>query len=271
MSISTEQAGYYIGPDDDLAMTMELMNMADKPRDAILTMTYEFVPSFPEGFDKVKSYWLDINGCGSSSFPAKPEETFEYSSPPWKSPSAGRVLFSLSHLHDGGTHAELMKNGEVVCNAKARYASCGGDDSSASSAGMEHISSISDCADLGSTEPGDEWSIAAYYDTTKHRPMTNMDGSLEPVMGISLVYVTETAGPSAPPRHMHHGHHGSRRLKIVLACGILAGSVTLMVLWVKIKGGPVRQFFPHRQQAVSLRDADTKMGLPLLAEEQYED
>jgi hypothetical protein len=47
------------------------MNMVDYSRDAVLTMTWEYIPSVPAGFDKVKPLWLDIGGCGSSDLPAK--------------------------------------------------------------------------------------------------------------------------------------------------------------------------------------------------------
>jgi hypothetical protein len=43
--------------------------------------------------------------------------------------------------------------------------------------------------------------------------MTNMDGSLELVMGIALVYVTEET--SHNHHHHHHNHH--RALRSVLA------------------------------------------------------
>ena len=54
-AFSNEKAGYYVGPDDRVAMAAELMNMAMEPRDAILTMSYEYIPTVPKHFSKVKS------------------------------------------------------------------------------------------------------------------------------------------------------------------------------------------------------------------------
>src|ERR1700761_5707882 len=123
MKILTEQsrnekAGYYIGLDDQIGMVAELMNMAMEPREAILTMTYEYIPTVPNDFNKVKSYWLDIGGCGSSSFPAFEKASFEYHSPGWKSKVTGRILLIISHIHDGGINNEIRKNGEVICDSK---------------------------------------------------------------------------------------------------------------------------------------------------------
>jgi hypothetical protein len=56
---------------------------------------------------------------------------------------------------------------------------------------VEHISSLSTCYNVGSFKAGDEWSLTAYYNTSEYMPMQNTDGSLEPIMGISLVYFVE--------------------------------------------------------------------------------
>ena len=239
---------------------VELMNMADQPRDAILTLTYEYIPSLPKGFDKVKSYWLDIGGCGSSELPAEPDTTFEYSSPHWKSNSTGRVTCIVNHLHDGGTHIELTKNGKVICDAKAMYGTTSGDPVSMS-AEPEHISHMSDCTDLGPTKPGDDWSITAYYNTSKYTPMTNMDGSLEPVMGISLVYVAEMD-------HHHHRHH--RQRNVILGCAIVTVLLALMMFWFKMKGRSLRDFIPGRKRGFLLGEPDRKFNVPLLSEEYHD-
>jgi len=253
-------------------MIAELMNMNDEPRDAILTLTYEYIPSVPSGFDKVKSYWLDIGGCRSSEFPAESNAIFQYSSPPWKSHSAGRITFIASHLHDGGTHIEVKKNCKVICDAKAVYGLCdSGVDSISTNANMMHISSISECTDLGSVQPGDEWSITAYYDTSKHSPMTNMDGSLEPVMGISLIFVAEQAiGAPEPAPHHDHPHHHHRVRNIVLGFSILAGAIVLLTIWARRNGRPIEKVFLRWKQDKPVKGADVNEGLPLFSEEYHD-
>lgn len=216
---SAEKAGYYIAPYENIGFITELMNMADTPRAAYLTVTFEFIPGMPVAFSKAQSVWLDIGGCRSSSLPAKPDARFEYTSPVWTAPSgadavSGRVTFVAGHLHDGGTRLEVVRNGDVVCVTEAEY-SCGNSLGAEDLArrhehehehehgnlevdegmpGMNmsgmHISRMTACENVGSVREGDRWSVTARYDTKMHEPMVNADGSLEPIMGIALIYVS---------------------------------------------------------------------------------
>jgi hypothetical protein len=98
------------------------MNMVDDSRDAVLTVTWEYIPSVPAGFDTVKPLWLDIGGCGSSDVPAKANQAFQYTDPsPWTSNFAGRITGMGGHLHDGGTHLIATKNNTVLCDFVATY------------------------------------------------------------------------------------------------------------------------------------------------------
>jgi hypothetical protein len=202
------------------------MNMVDDPRDAVLTMTWEYIPSVPSGFDKVKPLWLDIGGCnGSSDQPAKANQAFQYTDPtPWKSNFTGRITWMGGHLHDGGVHLTVNKNNKLLCDCIATYGQNpayvdGGSTTTMASsmagmsmgtstsmpqststgmAGMNmgsdtvHISSISSCSNAGTIAIGDTLSVTAYYNSSKYSLMTNTDGSLAPIMGISIVYVADT-------------------------------------------------------------------------------
>jgi len=237
-------------------MIAELMNMAMEPRKAFLTMTYEYIPTVPTDFSMVKSYWLDIGGCGSSSFPAKEKEAFEYSSPGWTSSTTGRIVLAISHLHDGGINTEILKNGKVICYSEASYGVC---DYQAS-----HISHISKCTNLGAMKPGDEWSITAYYNTSKHTPMTNMDGTLEPVMGIALVYVAEETRHHHHHHHYHHHLNHHRALMIIFGCvGLVAAVMTLVLRRMKIEDKTLREVF-LKKKAIRLGHVDGEERQSLL-------
>lgn len=99
------------------------MNMVDYSRDAVLTVTWEFIPSVPAGFDKVKPLWLDIAGCNrTSDEPAKANQAFQYTdSAPWTSNFTGRITAVGGHLHDGGIHLTVNKNNKVICDCVAVY------------------------------------------------------------------------------------------------------------------------------------------------------
>jgi hypothetical protein len=201
----TSKTGYYIAPNENIGFFAELMNMVDTPRAAYITMTFEFIPGMPSGFSQAQSMWLDIGGCGSSSLPAKAHTHFDYSSPKWTVPSglSGKVTFVAGHLHDGGTRLEVVRNGDVVCVSKAEYGCEGAeleprqghDDPAEGMPRMNmssmHITHMTSCENAARVEKGDQWSVAAHYNTALHEPMVVADGSLEPIMGIALVYVAE--------------------------------------------------------------------------------
>ena len=189
-------AGYYIGPTDQIGFEAELMNELMDPQTAVVTITYEHIPSPPSQFAKVTPIWLDVGNCNGSDVPALANTTFEYTMNPWKSTLQGRITAMGSHLHDGGVNLVTTKNNETtLCNAIASYGqtpgyiesggtsvSSGMDGMPMDNMTMTHVSSISTCND-GTIGVGDMISITANYDFTKHMGMLNSDGSLMPVMG----------------------------------------------------------------------------------------
>ena len=259
---SSRKAGYYVGASDQIALSVDLMNMLDTPQDGIVfTITYEFIQSPPD-FKPVTLYWLDIGGCGSSDRPAYPDTVFNYSSPLVKNTLPGSIVFIGGHLHDGGTHIELMRNREAYCTMNAtydsyRYLSTGGEL-------MEHISSIATCDRLEDLDSEDEWSVMAYYDTSLHEPMPRMDGSLEPIMGIIIMYVA-----NAVPDDDNLGIGPSSYLNIVLAVGSITIIAALLSGWLCLEGYCAQR--RCRKGLVKLRtfrqpDSDDEMKLPLMGD-----
>jgi hypothetical protein len=185
---------------------VELMNETKDPRPAVVTITYEYIPYMPHNFEKVTPIWLSIAGCDITSEMPVPNNTavFEYTSPPWKANFTGRITLAGSHLHDGGVNLELLKVDKVICDAAAVYGQTPGyvenmSDSMSMINGtygvdMVHISSIKTCQNVGLMEEGETWTVKANYNLTAHPPMVDMDGTLEPIMGISIFYATQGYG-----------------------------------------------------------------------------
>jgi hypothetical protein len=198
-------AGYYIEDGDLNIMLVELMNQEMNNQSAIATIDYEWIPGFPSDFYKIKPVWLDISGCDiASDMPAKSNTTFEYvMDPPYKADFNGVVVSMGGHVHDGGTHIDILKNGTVACDSVASYGQSDGYYDAAGAMNMPgmpkgvvmtHISNITGCYAptlSGLMTVGDAWSNHAYYNFTAHTPMRNNDGSLSDVMGISIMYVAE--------------------------------------------------------------------------------
>jgi hypothetical protein len=181
------------------------MNETPNNLTGILTIDYEFLPAspFPASFQKLTSIWLDVGGCGSSDMLVQPSTTFTLNmSTPWSVPEAssaldaGHIILAGGHLHDGGTHVDILRNNIPICNSVATYGATPGYVESES--GMQHISNMTMCGSNGSEDflnndnavrTGDEFSLLAHYDTKAHAGMSEPDGSPAPVMGIAVLYV----------------------------------------------------------------------------------
>ncbi|KAE8453857.1 hypothetical protein EG329_007633 [Mollisiaceae sp. DMI_Dod_QoI] len=198
----TNNAGYYIGMNDTVGLLTELMNTATVNQTAVVTITYEYLPGIPASFNKVTPVWLDIGGCKSDE-PAKNDTTFQYTSPAWTANSTGRITCAIGHLHDGGTHLDITKNNQTMCDCQTAYGQSPGYidpmGSMMNMPGMQmgtHISSLSECS-TGQINLGDNLTVTAYYNTSEYAPMVNTDGTLAPIMGIGILYLAQNETSSS--------------------------------------------------------------------------
>jgi len=215
---STRKAGYSIKSTDIFYVTAELMSDAAAARDVIITVDWEFIPSVPSDFQSLRPLWLSADGpClslgGEIPVPANQTAFTVAMDPAWKSTVAGEVVVAQAHAHDGAEEVRTLRNGKVACTHKVRYGEKPGyvtpgdhsDHGGGGEGGGHHhgrrslgrrdadiprVSSLSTCTNLGRMELGDLWSVQADYNIVKHKPMGG-EGHLEPVMGISLLYVAE--------------------------------------------------------------------------------
>ncbi len=162
-------------------MVTELRNDNPEPQTVIFTITYEYIPYRPSGFDSLASIWLDIHGCDRHEvpFPAN-EKSFSFFSPVWESTMNARILIAGGHLHNGGTQIDLRKNNGTICSLVAKY-----DDGGR----MGHISEMSH---IGRIEVGDKWNIRVDYDVMAHPPMMEASSKVEDAGGLAVMYVIES-------------------------------------------------------------------------------
>ena len=190
----TQKNGYRLEKSDKVKLAVELMNELERPQDAILTITYEYIPNAPRGFEALTPIWLDIGDCQGSEVPVPDGAiTFEPpSSPAWTSTINGRVVTIISHLHDGGIYLHTMRNGEAVCTSTSVY-SRGMTHATEAMPGIgsDHICFMSQCNDSGQIRIGEEWSVNAHYDFDEHHPMLDGNGNVDAIMGIAIMYVAE--------------------------------------------------------------------------------
>lgn len=167
------------------------MNVKEEEQTVALTITYEYIPFLPESFSTASPIWLDIGGCHSELTVTPDNATFEIGSPVWVSPTSGRVVTIVSHLHDGGVDLRTQRDGQDVCVSRAEYGDVSRSENHEQGIERSHITKMSECYDVGRMSIGEKWSVKADYDLEKHAPMLDEHGEPEPVMGIALVYVVQ--------------------------------------------------------------------------------
>ena len=236
------KVGYYVDKNDKFQISVELMNMHYSSQDVVLTATWKYIEAPYSDYEFGTLYWLDIASCDHSDRPAANNSLFTYSSPSVQSDFHGRIVYVGNHLHDGAVRQEVMKNGEIICSANPRYSADEGAN------GNAHISHIPSCFDVGHVAPGDEFALTASYDTVKYAPMVNEDGSLEPIMGISLAYIVKGAAPTG---RSGNGGYGPAIAVAILATLVLVAGAGY-VLYVRKQHKEWPKWFLRRQKYRSL-------------------
>jgi hypothetical protein len=182
--------GYKQGANDQWNLIYDLMNMAGTAKQVYVTVTFDFVPASTPGYKEITPVWLDVNQCSVSAVPAKTGQyQYDYSVTAGQN---SKLIGIGGHIHDGGTHLGVYKNGQQVCDSIATYggtpAYIEGPDS-LDMPGMGHISQMSRCQGtetnpVTSIKTGDVIKISAFYDSNAHMQM-----GTEPVMGIAVGYL----------------------------------------------------------------------------------
>jgi len=226
-----KEMGYPVYNGDHFGLIADLMNMNPQSKQVYLTMYYDYLEGHPASYEEVKPVWFDVAQCGTSEVGGgKPDTAFKISSSPWTANVEGEAVGMGGHIHDGGTHLDILMNKEVVCTSAAYYASneearkradivksggvplplsnttaSGPVDAGHGHAGGQHIVAMSVCGEMSGwagspvyplkskvVKKGQSWTVNAYYDYKKHAGMKNNRGAMDNIMGISIMFVKVT-------------------------------------------------------------------------------
>lgn len=78
-----------------MAFIVDLMNENMKDEVVYLTISYDYVPGNPGGFDEMKPVWFDAAQCGTSELRApKQNGSFTVTAPKWVANFEGEILGS---------------------------------------------------------------------------------------------------------------------------------------------------------------------------------
>jgi hypothetical protein len=183
------------------------MNMNMQDATVYITMTYDVVDGpLPQGWQDVKSAFLDANSCKSSEVPSPKGKTqFTIQSKPWRPNVEGRIIDSIGHLHDGGIQIDIMAGGtNALCKSKAVYSdkpqyvyrdtgmAMHGD-----KVAKDHISNMAGCGpkdvQIPKMSKDQSWLTRGSYDYSKRA--ANLEaGSPSEVMAIAIVLVAVPPG-----------------------------------------------------------------------------
>jgi hypothetical protein len=198
---------YGIDWPDTYNILFEFMSALEQPKRVFLSVSFEYIEKTqPEAADYKDSIltWFTIGN-------PKQVGAYDLSSKPWQAPTDGVLLHAMGHMHDGGTSVDLYINEKLACSSHMYYARRSGyDGGSITMHGNKtaahgslttrdgapghggfagtHISDPGHCTSFGRVHKGDNMTIQAHYNTTKHNTMAH-EGKTEEQMGIIRVFI----------------------------------------------------------------------------------
>ncbi|KAE9964922.1 hypothetical protein BLS_007981 [Venturia inaequalis] len=226
--------GYYVGKNDKLMLSAELVNYTNKTKDVYAQTEMEYVPGKPTGAIEIGLQVLEVDQCSAppqtttqmvSSWmgklgglvtgkaPAdsgmmegmimapKDKKQWEMTSKEMSITQDGFILFRIGHIHDGGEAVYLNINGQPICESKATYGgeSFSTNDNGVSGKKWETISNMATCVEPVKVMKNDKISVSAKFDTEAHpsREMSQNGG-----MGEQMGTMTFMFGAALPQPKM---------------------------------------------------------------------
>lgn len=196
--------GYYVPANAQWQIVADLMNHMPEARNMYLRFTYTYRPA-SDGLLPLTPVWLDVQNCASSEYdiPAGYSDTHW----DWTSTVTGDLMQIGGHVHGHGINvsAQLVDDGDYICNSLAVYqegspaypapVTAGDEGHPAAAATMpdegepmtDHIiDGMTGCAPVLRINEGETIRLHARY---------NPDSAHTGVMGIMMAFVYETTAP----------------------------------------------------------------------------
>ncbi|KAF2670691.1 hypothetical protein BT63DRAFT_439670 [Microthyrium microscopicum] len=192
-------SGYYIGPNDGIAVLAEIVNYTNETKKVYASVDYNYVSGKPK-YD-VSSVTLSVTQCNSNANvgikPEKGQMVFGMASKNMTVQMDGYIFAVRGHLHDGGDYVGLEVNGKPVCKSKAIY---GGKEGTSAAGDWQTVSDMSTCKDPVPVKKGDLLVVNAKYDLKSHPARSHSGGGEAEEMGLAMfTFATTTdSGKSAP-------------------------------------------------------------------------
>jgi hypothetical protein len=159
-------SGYYIGPNDGIAVFAEIVNYSNQTKRLFANVEYNYVPGKPK-FD-VSGAIISVTQCDGGNVgihAEKGQKVFAVKSKDMKVTMDGYIFAVRGHLHDGGDYVGMSVNNKSMCESKAVY---GGAAGTAEGGNWQTVSDMTVCQEPFPIKKGDTLTVVAKYDLQAH-------------------------------------------------------------------------------------------------------
>jgi len=199
-------------------MMIDLMTEVATPKSLTLEVTYEIIAKGKGGYKGATMYWLTLGADRDAK-----DGKYYFNTQTSRVTGNGKLLYSIGHMHDGGTDMQLFVENSMVTSPGAQYVcksvmhydakpaagtasmegmamgagATGGhghsrrDGHGGHGAPGDHITAPGACTDFGEVKVGQYLRATAQYDATLH-PLMVHNGKREKLMGNMRVYIGPT-------------------------------------------------------------------------------
>jgi len=162
------ESGFWIGSNDTIMMSVEIVNYKTTTQDVYLTLDLEYLnfDTRPKTYFKTEFASLNAFSCARIGMRPPADRLVVYETPVYDVQKNLYLVHLSPHLHDGALNMKIHVNDKEVCSAEAVYGREGG--LSMSGQEWETISHYTSCKTT-KLRPGDQLKITSDYDLRQHK------------------------------------------------------------------------------------------------------
>lgn len=164
-------SGYYIGPNDAVAMLGDAVNLRNETRHVYAKADIEYIPGRVPNMMDASIQMTNVGVCNGvgGSFNLPPDmKTFTLNGTAMDVLDDGYLITSRGHLHDGGQDIVIKVNGKEICLSTAEYGGEGSTRKSEDGSVWETIREMTYCPGPIKVKKGDKIDLEARYNFEKH-------------------------------------------------------------------------------------------------------
>jgi hypothetical protein len=198
-------SGYYIGPNEPVAMMGDLVNLSNDTIHVYARAEIDYVPGKPEGLLDTTIQMVNVGQCdGKSGFFGLPHDgvqtQFRINGSAMEVAHDGYLVTSKGHLHDGGADISVKVNGNETCISRAEYGGLGSTRKGKDGSVWETIREMTYCPGPLRVKKGDKIELEARYDLEAHPARKQATGMMAEEMAlVTFFFAADNVPAESPP------------------------------------------------------------------------